>query len=140
MNDPDRLGEPGPPTDPVAASTVVLRDGTEVSVVPMQATDSERLMRFHETLSSETTYSRFFSFHPELSTKELHRFTHVDHDDREAIVGLADDEIIAVARFVADTLPHNQRMLAVFRHANLSITERTSEGVVHLTLEIPPTD
>jgi len=181
MNGPPRPRDPVPPVDPVAASTVVLRDGSAVAVVPMQATDSARLMRFHDTLSRETTYFRFFSIHPELTTQELHRFTHVDHDDREAIVALADDEIVAVARFdrfgdaeaevafvvadswqgkgigsllferlarravelgisrfVADTLPHNRRMLAVFRSADLPITERIEEGVLHLTLELSP--
>jgi RimJ/RimL family protein N-acetyltransferase len=175
-------GEPLQPIDPVAGSSVVLADGSNVAIVPMQATDSARLMRFHGTLSAETTYSRFFSFHPELTSKELDRFTHVDHRDREAIVALAGDEIVGVARFdrmddameaevafvvadswqgrgigsllferlarravdtgvtrfVADTLPYNQRMLAVFRHSDLPITERVEEGVVHLTLQLVP--
>ncbi|MEJ7584885.1 MAG: hypothetical protein WKF43_12580 [Acidimicrobiales bacterium] len=99
MTEPAGPPEPIPAVDPVAASMVTLRDGSRVAVVPMQPTDSVRLMRFHATLSPETTYSRFFSVHPELSSKELHRFTHVDHHDREAIVALADDEIVAVARF-----------------------------------------
>lgn len=179
MTEPAGPPEPIPAVDPVAASMVTLRDGSRVAVVPMQPTDSVRLMRFHATLSPETTYSRFFSVHPELSSKELHRFTHVDHHDREAIVALADDEIVAVARFdllnatdaevafvvadswqgrgigslllgrlarrateigvvrfVADTLPTNQRMLTVFRHADLPIWERIEEGVVHLTLSL----
>lgn len=166
--------------DLLAASTVVLEDGSEVAVVPMQATDSARLMRFHDTLSPETTYSRFFFFHPELSSDEVERFTHVDHRDREAIVAVAGDAIVGVARFdrmddptdaevafvvadswqgrgigsllfdrlarlaadagverlVADTLAHNRRMLAVFRHADLACTERVESGVVHLTLEL----
>ena len=49
--------------------------------------------------SPETTYLRFFSVHPELSARELERFTHVDHQNREAIVATVDDMIIGVARF-----------------------------------------
>jgi GNAT superfamily N-acetyltransferase len=82
-----------------AASIVALRDGTEVGLHAMHADDAASLLRFHGTLSPETTYLRFFTPHPELSDDELHRFTHVDHHDREAIVATADEQIIAVARF-----------------------------------------
>ena len=78
---------------------VVLRDGTAVEFVVMRPEDAERLLRFHETLSSETTYLRYFSFHPELRPQELYRFTHVDHRDREAVVAVVAGEIVGVARF-----------------------------------------
>lgn len=80
-------------------SVVELRDGSQVTLHPMHAEDHERLVRFHHTLSPETTHLRFFAVHPELSSTELHRFTHVDHLDREAIVATAEDEIVGVARF-----------------------------------------
>lgn len=81
------------------ATPLVLRDGTAVEVRAMQPSDTDRLRRFHGTLSPETTYLRFFSFHPELSAQEVHRFTHVDHRDREAVVAVAAGEIVAVGRF-----------------------------------------
>src|SRR5687768_15754787 len=65
----------------------------------MRATDGDRLVRFHHTLSSDTTYLRFFSPHTELSAKEVELFTHVDHIGREAIVITSDGEIVAVGRF-----------------------------------------
>ncbi len=43
-----------------------------------------------------------------------------------------------VQRFVADTLPDNLRMLAVFHHAGLPCTSRSSDGVVHLELALGP--
>jgi RimJ/RimL family protein N-acetyltransferase len=76
-----------------------LRDGTRVDLHPMEAADADALVRFHHRLSSETTYLRFFTVHPELSADEVDRFTHVDHLDREAIVATIDREIVAVARF-----------------------------------------
>jgi GNAT superfamily N-acetyltransferase len=82
-----------------AGGTAVLRDGSVVQLVPMTPADAERLVRFHSGLSHETVYRRFFSFHPELSPEELHRFTHVDHRDREAIVASDGCEIVGVARF-----------------------------------------
>ena len=84
---------------PPHVATVELRDGTVVDLIPMRPADAERLVRFHHRLSPETTYLRFFSFHPELSNDELYRFTHVDHRDREAVVAVAAGEIVGVARF-----------------------------------------
>lgn len=81
------------------AVSVRLRDGTAVDLVAMRPADAERLVRFHHTLSPDTTYRRFFAFHPELNPKELSRFTHVDHREREAIIAVVDGEIIGVARY-----------------------------------------
>lgn len=93
------VDEGGSAVTPPAPQTALLRDGTVVGIVAMSPGDAERLVRFHDTLSSETTYRRFFSFHPELSPAELYRFTHVDHREREAVVAVVDGEIVAVARF-----------------------------------------
>lgn len=81
------------------AESVRLRDGASVDVVTMRPSDAEKLVRFHHTLSPETAYLRFFGFHPELSPGELYRFTHVDHWDREAMIAIANGEIVAVARY-----------------------------------------
>lgn len=78
---------------------VVLDDGSTIGIRPIHRTDAGRLVRFHHTLSADTTRWRFFTFHPELSPKELERFTHVDHARREAVVALVHDEIIGVARY-----------------------------------------
>ena len=78
---------------------IQLRDGTEVHLHAMRGDDAAALLRFHHQLSPETTYLRFFSVHPELSSRELEHFTHVDHRDREAIVATVDEEIVGVARF-----------------------------------------
>ena len=76
-----------------------LRDGTAVTVRPISTNDDERLVRFHESLSPESTRMRFFSVHPHLSNHETARFTNVDHHDREAWVALIDDDIIGVGRY-----------------------------------------
>lgn len=85
--------------DPAVEVSVTLRDGSELTIRPMHRTDAGRLVRFHHTLSPETTRLRFFTFHPELRPDELDRFTHVDHNDREAIVATVDDEIVGVGRW-----------------------------------------
>jgi GNAT superfamily N-acetyltransferase len=70
-----------------------------VDIEPMLASDDRRLERFHHTLSADTIRLRFFGVHPDLSDQELHRFTHVDHLNREALVAVHDGEIVGVARF-----------------------------------------
>lgn len=165
---------------PASVGTVALTDGTLVDLRPMRPRDATDLVRFHHTLSTESTYLRFFSVHPELSAIEVDRFTHVDHRDREAIVARIDGAIVGVARFdriddtdsaevafvvtdswqghglgtamfaalaslaraahitrfVADTLPHNTKMLRVFHDAGLPIVSEFKDGVVHLILEL----
>jgi RimJ/RimL family protein N-acetyltransferase len=43
---------------------------------------------------------------------------------------------VGVSRFTAEVLPHNHRMLAVFRHTGWPITSGFRDGVVHLELEL----
>jgi GNAT superfamily N-acetyltransferase len=165
-------------------ASITLADGTSVRLEPMRAEDEGRLLRFHETLSPETTRLRFFTFHRHLSEDELHRFTHVDHRDREAMLAVVDGEIIGVARFdrlpgtadaevafvvadawqgrgvgtvllgglvgrarevgvtrfVADTLSGNWRMLNVFSHSGLPMTQAWDPDLVRVTLRLdaPP--
>jgi RimJ/RimL family protein N-acetyltransferase len=66
---------------------------------PIRPSDAQRLVRFHASLSPETTRLRFFGAHPRLTEREVARFTTVDRHDRDALVVLAGDEIVAVARF-----------------------------------------
>lgn len=66
---------------------------------PMGPGDADDLVRFHEGLSPETTYLRFFSPHPHLSATEIDRFTNVDHVDRDAVVATSAGDIIGVGRF-----------------------------------------
>ncbi|MEN9693181.1 MAG: hypothetical protein RLZZ330_825 [Actinomycetota bacterium] len=77
---------------------ITLRDGRKVIVRPISRKDADRLVEFHESLSDRTVYQRFFAAHPHLTEKEVERFTHVDHQLREAYVATIDDQIIAVGR------------------------------------------
>jgi RimJ/RimL family protein N-acetyltransferase len=78
--------------------TVVLDERTFV-VRPIQPTDAERLVAFHEALDPLSQYRRFFTSHPHLGDTEVEHFTHVDHVDREALVVLDDERIVAVGRY-----------------------------------------
>ncbi len=78
---------------------VVLADGGTVHLRPIQADDAAALVTFHDSLSEQTIYFRFFTFHPHLSEREILRFTQVDGVDRVAIVATLAGSIVAVARY-----------------------------------------
>ena len=78
---------------------VVLSDGTWCLLRPIGPDDAERLIQFHQHLSQRTSYLRFFTVHPTLSTEEVKRFTTVDYKCRLALVVERDGQLIAVGRF-----------------------------------------
>lgn len=88
------------PTDLAWAEVdVVLADGGVAHLRPIRPDDGEKLLALHASLSRETRYYRFFSYHPELTSDEVERFTHVDYDQRLAIVAELNGEFIAVGRY-----------------------------------------
>ncbi|MEP6661384.1 MAG: GNAT family N-acetyltransferase [Acidimicrobiales bacterium] len=91
---------------------VVLTDGGTVHVRAIEPTDGDRLLALHSRLSSESIYLRFFSPKPRLSPAEVERFTTVDHVEREALVALLGDQIVAVARY--DRWPGRDEAEAAF--------------------------
>lgn len=64
--------------------------------------DADRLVAFHERLSSETKRLRFFSFHPHLQPEEVTRFVTVDGTHRAAVVAVSGGDIVGVARLDRD--------------------------------------
>src|SRR3954465_12834469 len=73
---------------------VVLRDGTVAHVRPITPDDAEGIRHFHSRPSPEAIYLRFFAPLRERSERDVHRFTHVDHHDRVALVATLDGDII----------------------------------------------
>jgi RimJ/RimL family protein N-acetyltransferase len=70
-----------------------------ITIRPIRPDDVDRLRRLFFRLSPETILLRFFQPVREPSERMLHHFAEVDHDAREAIVAVDDDEIVAVARY-----------------------------------------
>ena len=160
----------------------VLADGGVVRVRPITPDDADALVDFHENLSFESRYFRFFSPHPTLRPDEVERFTNVDGSNRVALVATESGRLVAVGRydrlkdateaevafvvadahqgrglaslllehlaavaaqhgivrFVAETLPSNQRMLRVFRDTGFPVKTSIDEGVVHVEFPIDP--
>lgn len=73
--------------------------GTSVHIRPIRPDDGTRLTEFHEHLSPQSVYRRFFFMHPRLSLAETERFTHVDYVDRLALVAEQEDRLVAVGRY-----------------------------------------
>lgn len=93
-----------PPADPPSypehwEADVVLRDGSTMRIRPIHPEDGDALQRFHSRQSPESVYLRFFAPLTRLPDKDLHRFTHVDHHERVALVVTWQEEIVAVGRF-----------------------------------------
>lgn len=78
---------------------VLLRDGRTAHIRPIQPDDRDLLVEFYSRVSDQSKYYRFFSPMPELSERDLDRFTNVDHRDRVAMILLVAGQMIAVGRY-----------------------------------------
>jgi GNAT superfamily N-acetyltransferase len=93
-------------------------NGTPLTVRPIEITDVQRLARMFKRLSPESVRFRFFAPLPRLRWPVLLRLADVDHCQRDALVALDGDEIVAVARYNA--LANPERPDA--RDAELAVT------------------
>ncbi|MFK5689509.1 GNAT family N-acetyltransferase [Ornithinimicrobium sp. LYQ92] len=78
---------------------VVLSDGMVAHVRPIRPDDVEAIHGFHAAQSAESIYLRFFAPIKRLSDKDVHRFTHVDYDDRVALVMFVRDDLVGIGRY-----------------------------------------
>ena len=78
---------------------VLLRDGRTAHLRPISAADAELLVEFYSQVSDQSKYFRFFAPMPNLSERDVERFTHVDYDQRVAFVLTVADKIVAVGRY-----------------------------------------
>jgi GNAT superfamily N-acetyltransferase len=81
------------------ACDVQTMSGESVHVRPIRPDDSERLTAFHDHLSPQSVYRRFFFMHLKLSAAEIERFTHVDYVARLALVAEQGGRLVAVGRY-----------------------------------------
>lgn len=78
---------------------VLLSDGTTVQLRSIRPDDAAAIVAMHARFSERTRYLRYFSPYPRIPERDLQRFVNVDHRDREALVVLAGDRIVAVGRY-----------------------------------------
>ena len=92
----------GRPTDHYPAELerdVETIGGGLVHLRPIRPTDDGPLTDFHQRLSPQSVYRRFFFVHPRLTAAEIDRFTHVDYRDRLALIVEHGGQLIAVGRY-----------------------------------------
>jgi GNAT superfamily N-acetyltransferase len=94
-------GSPGTPDGyPARLETdELLHDGTMVRFRPIRPDDGDALVAFHDGLSTQSVYRRFFFVHPHLTSMEVERFTHVDYVDRMAFAVLDGERMVGVGRY-----------------------------------------
>jgi acyl-CoA synthetase (NDP forming)/RimJ/RimL family protein N-acetyltransferase len=78
---------------------VVLRDGGIAHLRPISPADADAVQAFHTGQSQASIYMRFFTYKSRLSSKELRRFTEVDHVDRVAFVITIGGAIVGIGRY-----------------------------------------
>jgi RimJ/RimL family protein N-acetyltransferase len=86
------------------SGTLTLRDGAFVHVRPIQPDDTQRLQAFHARLSPETIEYRYFGPVPVLTAERAEWLTHVDYEQRMALVATldsaaGDEQLVAVVRY-----------------------------------------
>ncbi|MGI8523051.1 MAG: GNAT family N-acetyltransferase, partial [Nocardioides sp.] len=107
---------------------VLLRDGGTAHIRPIHADDAELLVEFYSRVSDESKYYRFFSPMPQLSERDVARFTQVDHDERVALVLTLQGRMIAVGRY--DVVESGEAEVAV-----LVEDQHHGRGIAQLLLE-----
>lgn len=129
---------------------VILRDGRICHIRPIRPSDRESLANFHESLSAQTVYYRFFAPYPSLTDKDLDRFTQVDYVDRIAFIAEDAGTLIGVGRYdridrasaeiafvISDE--HQGRGLGSILLEHLATTAREN-GISRFEAEVLPTN
>jgi RimJ/RimL family protein N-acetyltransferase len=90
------------PRQAARGKPTVLRDGSEVLIRPVEATDAPLLADGFARLSARSRQMRFLTVKQELSPAELRYFAEIDHRDHEALgaVDRANGRGVGVARYV----------------------------------------
>src|SRR5690625_6590641 len=104
------MSEEAPPYPAHWEADVVLRDGIPMHIRPIRPEDAPALQELHLRQSPLSQYYRFFAPMERISERDLHRFTHVDHDDRVALVLTSEDRILAVGRYDRRSEEHTSEL------------------------------
>ena len=78
---------------------VLMSDGGTARLRPIMPSDRELLVEFYTRVSPESKYLRFFAPYPELSERDLTRFTEVDYVDRVALILTIGGRMVAIGRY-----------------------------------------
>jgi acetyl coenzyme A synthetase (ADP forming)-like protein len=85
--------------------SAVLKDGGTVRIRPIVPADSPALQTFVKSMSTESSYFRFFRVKRQLEPDELEAFTHLDYDEQMAFVAIVDGKLAGVGRYNSKDCP-----------------------------------
>jgi len=78
---------------------VLLADGSTVHIRQITPEDADRVVDLHARFSDRTRYLRYFSPYPRIPARDLARLVNVDHHDREALVVVTGDRLVALGQY-----------------------------------------
>lgn len=85
---------------------VQLKDGTQITLRPIQPMDGDQAEAFRGKLSAQSIYARFLGYIPSTSQKMIDRLTDIDYSKEMAIVAEVQDqnekEVIAIGRIAGE--------------------------------------
>ncbi|MBI5481555.1 MAG: GNAT family N-acetyltransferase [Deltaproteobacteria bacterium] len=88
---------------PPFRTTMVLDDGTQISLRSIRPTDESRMRDLFYALSQETLYYRFMSRLKHVPRKEIQNFVYIDHRNDVALVATLPEafgeDIVAIGRY-----------------------------------------
>ena len=87
-------------------------NGEVLHLRPIRPSDAHLLVTFHNALSPDSIYRRYFSLKPELSDAEVAHLTQVEYVDRFAFIVESDEGLVGVGRF--DRVPGTTTAEAAF--------------------------
>lgn len=107
------------PTDETMRTSLLLEDGTQLTIRSIEPTDEPSMRDLVYALSRETIYYRFMSSQVSFSHKQIQDFVYVDHRKDVAIVGTVPEahgeDIIAVGRYYLDEKTNRAEVAFVVR-------------------------
>jgi len=102
-------------------TTMLLDDGTLVSLRPVHPTDEAGTRDLFYALSQETVYYRYMSHMKRIPRKEVRNFVYIDHRNEVAVVGTLPEahgeEIICVGGYYLDPKTNRAEVAFVVRDA-----------------------
>lgn len=101
---PAPVSPPAPGYPAELECDVTTERGMTLRLRPIRPDDADRLVAFHQLLSSSSVYRRYFSVHPTLSSAEVAHLTNVDYVDRMAFIVQDGDQLVGVGRY--DRIPN----------------------------------
>jgi acyl-CoA synthetase (NDP forming)/GNAT superfamily N-acetyltransferase len=80
-------------------SYALLADGATIEIRPADRSDLGRVMAFHQEMSPDNLYLRFFSLSKRAGEQEAQRVCRPAGPDHAALLALLDDEVVGVASY-----------------------------------------